>query len=253
MSDLLTEQQDNIQIITFNRPQKHNAFDDHLLTALQTVLDDATQNPNIHVIVLKANGKHFSAGADLQWMQRTATLTEEENKADAQILARLLFTWHHSPKPTIAMVQGAAMGGGAGLVAAADIAIAADSARFCFSEVRLGLIPAVISPYVIKAIGERATMALFMSADTLTAEQAKTLQLVQYTVKEDELLNHTLNYAQKIAAWPANTVRAIKTLVRDVAHQPIDDTLQQKTAALIAKQRISEEGQRGMQNFLNKR
>lgn len=253
MADILSELQDRILLITLNRVSKHNAFDDTLLIDLQLILDNAKDNPDIRVIVLKANGRHFSAGADLAWMQRMAQFSEDQNVADANILAKLMYTLHQHPKPTIAMVQGAAMGGGAGLVAACDVAIAASTASFCFSEVKLGLIPAVISPYVIKAIGERATLGLFMSAETFDAKRALELQLVQHCVSEDALLSYTLKHAQQIAQWPAGAVKAAKSLVRQVANMPINETLQHLTASLIAKQRVSAEGQRGLKAFLEKR
>lgn len=252
MSDVLSELQENVLLITLNRINKHNAFDDTLLVHLQMLLDKAQTNNDVHVIVLKANGRHFSAGADLDWMQRMAHFSEAENIADAQILARLMATLYESEKPTIAMVHGAAMGGGVGLVAACDIAIAAHSARFCFSEVKLGLIPAVISPYVIKAIGERAALALFMTAENFDAKRAFELQLVQHTVPEDELLTYTLNYAQQIAQWPPKAVKAAKSLVRTIASKSIDQELQLLTAKLIAKQRASEEGQAGLKKFLDR-
>lgn len=252
MNDLLTELQDNIFFITFNRTHKHNAFDDHLLMALHLALNEANENPAVRVIVLKANGRHFSAGADIAWMQRMAQFNEAENLADAMILARVMSALYQSQKPTIAMVQGAAMGGGAGLVAACDIAIAANTARFCFSEVKLGLIPAVISPYVIKAIGERAATWLFMSAEPFDAKRAVELQLVQHCVAEEELSSYTLNYAQQIAQLAPLAVQDSKSLVRQVVDQPINQALQQLTATLIAKKRVSAEGQRGLQSFLNK-
>ena len=252
MSDVLSEVQDHVCLITLNRVNKHNAFDDILLADLQQMLDAAQDNPHVRVIILKANGRHFSAGADLTWMQRMAQFSEEENVADAKVLARVMYSLHKSPKPTIAMVQGAAMGGGAGLVAACDIAIAAHTAHFCFSEVKLGLIPAVISPYVIKAIGERATLSLFMSAETFDAKRALELQLIQYCVAEEELLSYTLTYANQIAQWAPQAVQAAKALVKKVSGLPIDEPLQQLTATLIAKQRVSPEGQQGLQAFLNK-
>ena len=150
------------------------------------------------------------------------------------------------------MVHGAAFGGGAGLVAACDIAIAANTARFCFSEVKLGLIPAVISPYVIQAIGQRAASALFMSAEPFDAKRAHELHLVQHCVPEDELLAFTLQYAQQMAQLAPMAVRASKALVRQVSGHPINEELQQMTAALIARQRTSVEGQQGLQAFLKK-
>lgn len=252
MTGLLSERQGHVHLITFNRVEKHNAFDDKLLANLQSLLDTVIAAPEVRVIVLKANGKHFSAGADVTWMQRMAQFTEAENLADACVLARVMYTLHQCSKPTIAMVHGAAFGGGAGLVAACDIAIAAHTARFCFSEVKLGLIPAVISPYVIEAIGKKAATALFMSADVFDAQRAYELQLVQHCVHEDELLAHTLRYAEQMARLAPLAVRASKALVRQVSDLPINEALQQTTAALIARQRTSVEGQQGLQAFLNK-
>lgn len=252
MSDVVTEQQEKIFSITFNRIDKHNAFDDNVLNALQNALDEAITHPEVRVILLKAQGKHFSAGADLAWMQRMAQYSEEENHADARVLARVMRTLYECPKPTIAAVQGAAYGGGAGLVAACDIAIAASTARFCFSEVKLGLIPAVISPYVVKALGERITQWLFMSAEIIDSEQAKQLQLVQYCVTEDNLHLFAYQVAHNITQHAPEAVRDCKTLVRHVTMQPIDDALMEKTATLIAKKRISREGQQGLQAFLKK-
>ena len=252
MTDIISELKAHVLLITLNRISKHNAFDDTLLADLQKILDEAAQNPSVHVIVLKAHGRHFSAGADIAWMQRMANFSELENLADAERLAHLMYTLHQHPKPTIAMVQGAAIGGGAGLVAACDIAIAADTAYFCFSEVKLGLIPAVISPYVIKAIGERAAKGLFMSAETFNAKRALELHLIQHCVPESDLLSFTYDFANQMAQWPTGAVCAAKALVLSVSQRPINEKLQEITAVLIAKQRRSTEGQRGLKAFLNK-
>lgn len=252
MSDLIIELKGHIFCMTLNRVEKHNAFDDKLILSMQKALDEAIQNPDVRVILLKSNGKHFSAGADLAWMQRMASFTEAENLADAKQLARLLYTFSESPKPTIAMIQGAAFGGGAGLAAACDIAIAAENARFCFSEVKLGLIPAVISPYVIRAIGERSARWLFMSAETIDASRALQLNLIQQCISEENLLKHTLAYAQQLTELPQKALQDCKSLVSLIAPCAIDDVLQHKTASLIAKKRASVEGQAGLQAFLNK-
>ncbi|OGV49763.1 MAG: gamma-carboxygeranoyl-CoA hydratase [Legionellales bacterium RIFCSPHIGHO2_12_FULL_42_9] len=253
MTDLLSEQQEHTFIITLNRVDKQNAFDDQLLHALQNELDHAIANQSVRVIVLKANGNHFSAGADLNWMQRMVNYTEAENIADALRLANVMYTLHSSPKPTIAMVHGAAFGGGAGLVAACDIAIAAINARFCFSEVKLGLIPAVISPYVVKAIGERAAKWLFMSAEPFDATQAKTLGLVHHCVDEAGLLSFTLHYAQQLYACMPEAVAGAKQLVDTVCGKPIQEALLFETAKLIAAKRVSVEGQAGLRAFLTKK
>lgn len=252
MSDLLNEIQDRVCLLTINRVNKHNAFDNHLLAEMQAQLDAAIHNDKVRVIVLKANGKHFCAGADLAWMQSMAGFTEEENLRDTMVLGNLMFSLNQSPKPTIAMIHGSAFGGGAGLAAACDIAIAAHSARFCFSEVKLGLIPAVISPYVVKAIGERAAQMLFMSAEIFDAPRALSLNLVQHLIPEEHLLQFTLNYAHQISNNAPEAVAMSKDLARYVANKNINEELVYYTASLIAHKRISAEGQKGLHAFLNK-
>ena len=252
MPDLLSEQQDSTFIITFNRIKKHNAFDVQFLKDLQDLLIRAIASPEVAVLLIKANGPHFSAGADLNWMQAMVDFSEAENIADALVLAELMHTIHACPKPTIAMVQGAAIGGGAGLVAACDIAIAAHNARFCFSEVRLGLIPAVISPYVIKAIGPRAAKCLFMSAESFDVAEAKILGLVHHCVENEALLSFSLSYARKLGALPQEAVLQSKQLVDLVSEKPITKALLLETATLIAKKRVSAEGQQGLRDFLSK-
>lgn len=253
MNDVLSEQQEKIFVITLNRVEKHNAFDSGLLAKLYSLLQQAEADPKIRVIVLKANGKHFSAGADAAWMQQMASFTEEENLADAKVLADVMLALHNSSKTTIAMVQGAAYGGGAGLAAACHIAIAAQSARFCFSEVKLGLIPAVISPYVVNAIGQRAAVWLFSSAEVISAQRALELGLVQHSVADEELWGHTKKLAEEITKLAPLAVTACKSLVDQVAARNIDANLGEFTASLIAKKRISAEGQRGLQAFLEKK
>jgi methylglutaconyl-CoA hydratase len=252
VSDLLYEIQDHLCLLTLNRVNKHNAFDNHLLSDMQAQLNSAIADKNVRVILLKANGKHFSAGADLNWMQDMARFSEEENLKDAMVLGNLMYTLNQSPKPTIAMIQGFAFGGGAGLAAACDIAIASTSARFCFSEVKLGLIPAVISPYVVRAIGERNAKALFMTAETFDANKALALNLVQHCVPGEELLEFTLSYAKKISNNAPEAVKDSKKLAVHVADKKIDEELIYYTASLIAQKRVSQEGQTGLNAFLNK-
>jgi methylglutaconyl-CoA hydratase len=252
MSDLLVEIQNKICLLTLNRINKHNAFDNCLLKELQLHLHNAIDHPEVRVIILKANGKHFSAGADLVWMQSMASFTEEENYNDSLVLGQLMYSLYHSPKPIIAMVQGAAFGGGAGLAAACTMAIAANSARFCFSEVKLGLVPAVISPYVVKAIGQRLAQMLFMSAEIFDAHKAQSFNLVQHCVADEQLLEFTLDYAQKICQNAPEAVRMSLKLAKDVAHKPIDEELMKYTASLIAQKRVSSEGQQGLKAYLNK-
>ena len=253
MSDIICEQQGKLCFITMNRVAKHNAFDNAMLTELQRAIIEAENDSTIRVIILKANGPHFSAGADLAWMQQMVDLNEQDNIKDAMVLARMMYTLYASTKPTIAMVQGAAYGGGAGLAAACDIAIGADNARFCFSEVKLGLIPAVISPYVIKAIGERAAYELLMTAQVIQASRAVELNLLQHCVPLNELLIFTIHLAETIAELPKMAVKEAKSLIRHVAGQPIDEALLLETATRIAKRRVSDEGQDGLKSFLRKK
>lgn len=252
VSDLLYELEDHVCWLTLNRINKHNAFDNHLLTEMQKQLERAVADSHVRVIVLKANGKHFSAGADLSWMRNMVHLSEEENVKDAMVLGNLMYTLNQSPKPTIAMIQGSAFGGGAGLAAACDIAIASVSACFCFSEVKLGLIPAVISPYVVNALGERSAKALFMSAEPFDALRALTLGLIHHCVAEENLYEFTRNYAQQISKNAPEAVKAAKKLAAYVAQYPIDEELVYHTAELIAQKRVSSEGQQGLNAFLNK-
>ena len=252
MSDLIYETRDRVGLITINRVAKHNAFDNHLLSEMHALFDAAIKDKQVRVIVLKANGTHFSAGADLAWMHSMAQYNEEENLKDSLILGNLMYRIFTCPKPTLAMVQGAAFGGGAGLAAACDIAIAAESARFCFSEVKLGLIPAVISPYVVQAIGARTAQMLFMSAEIFDAPRALSLKLVQHCTSDDQLLDFTMNYAQQISNNAPEAVTISKKLVREVANKSINEELVLYTASLIAQKRVSAEGQKGLTAFLNK-
>jgi methylglutaconyl-CoA hydratase len=252
MSDVIYDIQDRIALLTINRAHKRNAFDNHLLSQMNTFLEQANNDDKVRVIILKAQGAHFCAGADLAWMKSMAGFNEEDNIKDALILGRLMYRLYHSPKPTLAMVQGCAFGGGAGLAAACSIAIASTSARFCFSEVKLGLIPAVISPYVVKAIGERNAQMLFMSGEIFDATQALSLHLIQHCVPDDDLLKFTLNYATQISANAPDAVKQSLQLARYVANKPIDEKLVHYTATLIAQKRISPEGQHGLTAFLNK-
>jgi methylglutaconyl-CoA hydratase len=252
MSDLLTQIEGGILTLTLNRPEKHNAFDDKLIADLTRQIDHANTDQSIRVIVLCANGTSFSAGADLTWMQSMIDYSEEQNLNDSLALAKLMQGLHKSKKPTIACVQGAAFGGGAGLVAACDIAIGCNEARFCFSEVKLGLIPAVISPYVIKAIGARFARRYFLTAEIIDAQKAKDLGLVHQLVEKNVLMKTCRMLAQKIAANAPIALEESKALIDAIYANPIDEQLIAKTAKWIAKIRVSKEGQHGINAFLNK-
>lgn len=252
MSDLNCHLEQRIMTISMARAACSNAFDDTLLQAIQDAVKEADANPDVRVIVLKAEGKHFCAGADLNWMQRMHTYSIEENFKDSMVLAQTMAALYEARKPTVAIVQGCAYGGGAGLVAACDIAIAEEEARFCFSEVRLGLIPAVISPYVIEAIGPRAARHLFMTAEQFDAGKALQLGLIQHCVPHSELYLLGEAIAGKLTQVAPMAMQNAKKLVNSVKGQVIDRKLQEYTAHLIAETRVSAEGQKGIKAFLNK-
>ena len=236
--------------LILNRPDKHNAFDDEVIARLLDALNAVISNPEARVLVLQSTGKSFSAGADLTWMKRMATLSHDENLADARQLASLMQTLDSLPIPTIAKVQGAAYGGAIGLISCCDIAIASHEAKFCLSEVKLGLSPATISPFVIKAMGARRCRQLFLTAEVFSAKQAAEWELIHTLVNSDELdsaVDQTV--AQILKTGPKASI-ATKQLIADVLSQPSD--IAEHTAQLIAGLRVSEEGQAGLAAFFDK-
>jgi methylglutaconyl-CoA hydratase len=254
MTQILTETDGPIGIVTLNNPEKHNAFDDVLISDLTQALAALDTNKQIRVVVLSAAGKSFSAGANLNWMKRMATYSQEENTRDAIGLAALMRTLHGLSKPTIARVQGAAYGGGVGLVACCDIAVGTHEAAFSLSEVKLGLIPAVISPYVIAAIGARAAHRYFLTAERFDAAEAYRLGLLHELTPSDDEMDEMINNicGALLAGGPASQHEA-KLLIAAVANKPIDDGLIKGTAQRIARVRASEEGKEGVSAFLEKR
>jgi methylglutaconyl-CoA hydratase len=250
---LQIEKKSSVARVTLNRPDVRNAFDDSLISALKNAFEDIGGDPSVRAMVLCANGPAFCAGADLNWMKRMAGYSYEENLADARALADMLSTLDRMPKPTIARVHGPAFAGGTGLVAACDIAVGTPEAKFCFSEAKLGLSPATISPHVIRAIGERAARRYFLTAEVFDAREAERIGLLTLLVEKDsldktieELLGHLL------AGGPTALAR-IKDLVRTVSSQPLDDELVAETARRIAEIRVSTEGKEGIASFLEKR
>jgi len=240
--------------VTLNRPEKHNAFNAEVIGELTDVFTQLETRRDIRLMVLGGKGRSFSAGADLDWMKEAATYTQEQNERDAVKLAQMLRKLHGLPQATLALVQGAAMGGGAGLVAACDVAIAMSSAKFRFSEVRLGLTPATISPFVIQAIGPRWAKALFVTAESFDAAYAEKMGLVHYTAETEEdmsaLEEHVIGLV--MAAAP-EAICGSKKLVDDFAGQVIDDAIGVETAKRIAARRASAEGREGLSAFLEKR
>ncbi|HEX7606103.1 MAG TPA: enoyl-CoA hydratase/isomerase family protein [Usitatibacter sp.] len=251
---LAIERQGPLGLITMNRPERHNAFDDVLIAELIEALRSMEAEDGIRVIVLSGAGKSFSAGADLNWMKRMAGFSMDENRRDAMGLATLMRTLAHLRKPTLARVHGAAYGGGVGLVACCDVAVAAQSASFSLSEAKLGLIPAVISPYVIAAIGERAARRYFLTAERFDAAEAWRLGLVHELVGAHESLDDRIGeIVDAMLACGPSAQREAKDLIRAVASRPVTSELIQDTAERIAKIRSSPEGREGVAAFLEKR
>jgi methylglutaconyl-CoA hydratase len=250
---LQTEIRDGVATIRMNRPEVHNAFDDVLIAALTAELRRLDPLPQARVIVLAASGKSFSAGADLNWMRRMAKYSQEENLRDAMALAGLMRTLDSVKKPTVARVQGAAFGGGVGLVACCDIAIASTEAAFSLSEVRLGLIPSVISPYVIAAIGEREARRYFLTAERFDAVEARRIGLVHEVVDSGALDEAVAKIAGQLLKGGPQALAAAKKLIADVSRRPMDDALSAETARRIAAIRVESEGQAGLAAFFEKR
>ncbi len=251
---ILTEVDNGVGIVTMNRPERHNAFDDVLIRELIDAVGAMERDPAVRVLVISGTGKSFCAGADLNWMKRAATFTAEENRRDSQALAEMLRSLAQMGKPTVARVQGPAYGGGVGLVAACDIAIATFDAQFTLSEVKLGIIPSVISPHVIAAIGERYARRYMLTAERFSAAEAYRIGLIHEMVADEAALDEAVGMIVDglLKNGPA-ALRACKDLIRAVAGRPITAEVVADTAARIAAIRTTEEAQEGMAAFLQRR
>ena len=244
---------DAVATVTLNRPKVHNAFDDALIALLTRTLGALGARRDIRVVVLAGRGKFFCAGADLAYMKRSAGFSEAENAADARALARLLVTLGGMEQPTVALVQGPAYGGGVGLVSACDIAIAAETASFGLTEVRLGLVPAVISPFVIRAIGESQSRRLVLTGERFGADRAARLGLVHEVVPAGMLAERGRAVVTALLQGSPDAQRRAKELIGAVAGKPIDEALAAEVARRIAEARASEDGKEGIAAFLEKR
>jgi methylglutaconyl-CoA hydratase len=243
-----------IATLTMNRPKLHNAFDDLLIEELTAALLRLSSDNRCRVVLLTGSGTSFSAGADLNWMRRMAEYTREDNLRDALGLATLMQTLNGFAKPTIALVQGATYGGGVGLVACCDMAIATGRATFCLSEVKLGLMPAVISPYVVAAIGPRACRRYFLTAESFDAAEAYRLGLVHEVVGDDTTLQaRGRELAMTLLKNGPQAMAAAKDLIAAIAGRPMDAGMIADTASRIAERRASAEGCEGLSAFLEKR
>jgi methylglutaconyl-CoA hydratase len=239
--------------VVLNRPDVRNAFNETAIAEIIGAFRALGAEDSIRAIVLAARGPAFCAGADLNWMKKMAAYTRAENLADAGQLAEMLRTIHVCPKPVVARVQGDCYAGGMGLVAACDIAVSADTANFCLSEVKLGLIPATISPYVIRAMGENAARRYFLTAERFSAEEARRIGFVHEVTGADALDDTVGRIVNAMVSASPNAVKEAKRLVRDVAGMELNDALIADTVERIADIRASDEGREGVRSFLEKR
>ena len=239
--------------VTLNNPDKHNAFDDDIIKQLTDIFNNISERDDISIMVLASNGKSFSAGADLAWMKRMAGYSYEDNLKDANALAKMLKALNFLPQTTIAKVQGAAFGGAVGLASCCDIVIASTKASFCLSEVKLGLIPATISPYVVDAIGLKASRRYFQTAERFFSDKAQQLGLVDEIVKPEDLNDKVNSMIATLLTNGTQARRQAKKLSQDVAFQTINDALLTDTSERIAAIRVSDEGQEGLSAFFEKR
>jgi methylglutaconyl-CoA hydratase len=241
-----------VATVTLNRPERHNAFDEQIIAELTLAFDDLGRDESVRVIVLAAAGKSFSAGGDLNWMRRAAAHSREENIVDAEKLAAMLRGIDLCPKPTIARVHGLALAGGTGLISCCDIAFAAEEAEFAITEVRVGLVPAVIAPYLLRAIGARQMRRWALTAARMSAAEAQRIGLVHGIVPAADLDRIIAAESQSLMQGGPAAQKAAKDLIRSVA-RPLDAGVVAETAERIADQRASEEGREGVSAFLEKR
>lgn len=242
-----------VATLWMNRPDVFNAFNETLIDELSAACREVDADPTVRIVVLAGRGKHFSAGADLNWMKRAAAFGEAENLADARRFAGMLHTLATLSKPTIARIQGAALGGGTGLAAACDMAVASRDAAFSTSEVKFGIIPAVISPYVLRAIGPRHALRYFQSGERIGAERALAIGLVGEVVEREALDDAVAALADLLRQGGPRAQQAAKELIAAVAGQPIGPEIGEETARRIARQRATDEARDGIAAFLEKR
>jgi methylglutaconyl-CoA hydratase len=254
MSETLQIERDgHVARVWLNRPDVRNAFNDGVIAELRAAFDTLGADAGLRAIVLGGRGKAFCAGADLSWMKTMAGYTWEQNRADAQALADMLWAVYRCPVPVVGRVHGDCYAGGVGLAAVCDVLVAADGVQFCLSEARLGLLPATISPYVIRAMGEQAARRYFVTAERFSAAQAAVMGFVHEVCTSDALDAKVDEIVATLVANGPMALRACKTLVQDVAGQPLTPALREETARRIADVRASDEGREGVQSFLGKR
>jgi len=244
---------DGVVFVTINRPAKKNAFDAATIAALHEAFETLHGADRVRAVFIRGAGGTFSAGADLNWMRDAAGWSESDNRDDAMGLAKMLKALHDIPALTVAVVEGNAMGGGAGIVAACDMAVAVEGARFAFSEVKLGLIPATIAPYVIEAVGARRARQLFLTANAFDADYAAHAGLIDLVLPEGSVDEFIAMLSDSLTNNAPGAMGEAKRLVNDIAHHKIDSGLLDETAKRIARARVSDEGREGVAAFLEKR
>ena len=250
---LVTVDTKGVATVTLNRPEMHNAINDEVIERLTRELRTLGEDEDVRIVLLTARGPSFCAGADLNWMKKTAEFSEAENLQDASALAELLLVLDTLPKPTIALIQGPAYAGGVGLICACDIAIAARSARFSITEVRLGLIPAVISPFVINAIGESYARRYFLTSERISSADAERIGLVHEVVPDEALAVRGETFVNMLMKGGPKALTEAKGLIAAVHGRPLDNNMLVDLARRIARIRVSDEGQEGMSAFEEKR
>jgi methylglutaconyl-CoA hydratase len=244
--------EDQVAWVALNRPEVRNAFNEVMIQDLLQVLEEVEKDDSVRVLVLTGNGKAFCAGADLNWMKKMKDFTYEENYEDALQLAELMFRLYNLPKPTIARVNGASIGGSNGLVAACDMAVASHRAEFSLSEVKIGLVPACIGPYLLKKVGEKACRELFLSGERISADQAKDLGLVNEVVTHVNLTTRVGERISNLLTSGPHALAVSKHLLSEISHMPLSEA-KDYTARVIAELRSGDEAQEGMTAFLEKR
>jgi len=252
-SIVFSQRQPGVTQVTMSRPTVFNAFDETMIGELDAAFAQLADDTSVRVIVLAGDGKHFSAGADLQWMQRASAATREWNLDDARRFAAMLSRIEHCPKPTVARIQGAALGGGVGLACACDIAIAADNASFSVSEARFGILPAVIGPYVVNAVGRRQAKRLALSTARITASEALAIGLVQQVTALEQLDKAVDDTVDELLDGGPGAQREIKQLFAQLEVGPITPEVRELTAQTISRVRGSDEAREGFAAFLAKR
>jgi len=242
-----------VATVTLNRPEVRNAFNEEVIAELTRVFADLSARSDLRCVVLAANGPAFCAGADLNWMRAMAGYSWDQNRADAQKLADMLHTLDQCPLPIVGRVQGDCYAGGMGLASICDVLVASENVTFCLSEARLGLLPATIAPYVVRAMGAQAARRYFTTAERFSAAQAQAMGMVHELCTSAELDARVAGIVATLVANGPAAVRACKMLVRDVAGQPITDAVRGEAARRLADIRASDEGREGVASFLNKR